>query len=87
MGIGEGARQVGNAFVGLQYLANLLGYLVQTLDHTQIFVAVNSTTSLTQSQRNHGEHGNLTREGLSRSDTNLRAYVDIGTRIGGTGYA
>ena len=81
MGIGEGARQVGNAFVGLQYLANLIRYLFQTLDHTQIFVAVNSPTSLTQSQRNHGEYGDLTREGLSRSDTYLRAYVDIGTRI------
>ena len=51
----------------------------------QIFLTIDGALGLAHSQRNHSEHGDLTREGFRGSDTYLRTYVDVGTGIGGTG--
>ena len=84
MRVSKGTCEVTNLVVGLQHLADDIGNVVQFANHLQIFLTVDGALGLTHSQCNHGEHGDLPREGLRRSDTNLRTYMDVGTGIGGT---
>ena len=85
MGISKGTCQIGNLIVRLQHLTDLIRNLTQSLHNLQIFVTFDGSFGFSHCQRNHRQHSHLTCKGLCGSHTNLRTYVNIGTRISGAG--
>ena len=84
VGVGKRPCEVGHLVVRLQHLADLHGNLAESLHDLQILLTVHRALRLAHRQGNHREHGHLTCERLRRSHADLRAHVDIRTRVCGS---
>ena len=77
----KGTAQVSYLIVELQHLLHLCRNVPKLFCNLLIFVFADSTLLLTNGKCQEDKDGNLTGECLGRGNTNLRTYVNIGTRI------
>ena len=73
--------QVSYFIVELQHLLHLGRNVPKLFCNLLIIVFADGTLLLTDGKCQEDKDGNLTGESLGRSNTNLRTYVNIGTRI------
>ena len=79
--IRKGTAQVSYLIVELQHFLHLGRNVPKLLCNLLIFVFTDGSLLLTDGECQEDKDGNLTGERLGRGNTNLRTYVNIGTRI------